>query len=131
MDMSPMIDLVFLLLIFFMVNSTLIVVRIDKKVKIPVASEAQVAKDATGRIVVNIRENGEYYDLNRERLADEDAITEYVRERKAMHDLSGLKSRIHVRADKNVAVKEIKRAVQAAGAAGVIEVIFSSYVTEK
>ena len=30
MDMSPMIDLVFLLLIFFMVNSTLIVVRIDQ-----------------------------------------------------------------------------------------------------
>ena len=37
-DMSPMIDLVFLLLIFFMVSSTMITYRQDPNVKIPVAS---------------------------------------------------------------------------------------------
>ena len=83
MNMSPMIDLVFLLLIFFMVNSTLIIVRIDKEVKIPTADQAKVAKDAQGRIVINIRENGDFFDVNHERLEDEDAVMEYVRERKS------------------------------------------------
>ena len=36
-DISSMIDLVFLLLIFFMVSSHMIVVQIDKNVKVPVA----------------------------------------------------------------------------------------------
>jgi len=133
MDMSPMIDLVFLLLIFFMVNSTLIIVRIDKNVKIPVADKAKVAQVTQGRIVINIREDGKIYDENISVLEDDEAITRYVRDRKALIELngSGVPPRIHLRADREVPVKEVKRAVQAAAAGGVIEVIFSSYVTDK
>jgi biopolymer transport protein ExbD len=131
MDMSPMIDLVFLLLIFFMVNSTLIVVRIDKDVQPPVADKAKVAKDKRGRIVINVRQDGKIYDENIKELVDEEAITRYVRDRKALNDMNDLPNRIHLRADKRVPVKEVKRAVQAAAAAGVIEVIFASYVTDK
>ena len=36
-DMSPMIDMVFLLLIFFLVNATMIIVKQDAAVKPPVA----------------------------------------------------------------------------------------------
>ncbi|MFV1994032.1 MAG: ExbD/TolR family protein [Verrucomicrobiales bacterium] len=131
LDMSPMIDLVFLLLIFFMVNSTLIIVRIDKEVKIPVAEEAKVAKDSTGRIVLNIRETGVVYDVNKNLLEDDASVTRYVRDMKSLHNMAGIKSRLHVRADKEVATREIKKTVQAAAAAGVIDVIFSSYVTDK
>ena len=35
-DMSPMIDMVFLLLIFFIVNATLIIVEMDKRVQVPI-----------------------------------------------------------------------------------------------
>ena len=131
MDMSPMIDLVFLLLIFFMVNSTLIVVRIDQEVKIPVAPKATVAKDTRGRIVLNVREDGKVYDENINELTDEAAITRYVVDRKALNDMNRIPNRIHLRADRNVAVKEVKKTVQAAAAGGVIEVIFSSYTTDK
>ncbi|MEM7145173.1 MAG: biopolymer transporter ExbD [Verrucomicrobiota bacterium] len=130
-DMSPMIDLVFLLLIFFMVNSTLILTRIDKEVKIPVAKEAEVAKTGEGRIVVNIRANGDMLNVDLQPLEDEDAVARYVREIKALHDANGIKSRLYVRADREVEVKQIKKAVTGAGAAGVIDVIFSSYVTDK
>lgn len=130
-DMAPMIDLVFILLIFFMVNSTLIVVRIDKEVKIPVAKEAKVAEDKRGRIVINVREDGKMYDENLNLLEDEAAVTRYVRDRKSLNDGNNLPNRIHLRADREVEVKEVKRAVQGAAAAGVIDVIFSSYVTDK
>ncbi len=131
MDMSPMIDLVFLLLIFFMVNSTLITVRIDKQVVVPVADKATVAKETQGRIVINIRSDGKAFDESIKELADEEAITRYVRDRKAINDLEQLPTRIHLRADREVPVKEVKKAVQAAAAGGVIEIIFSSYVTDK
>ena len=51
-DMSPMIDMVFLLLIFFIVASTII----DEKVpiKIPAAAYAKVPEDTTGRIVISV-----------------------------------------------------------------------------
>ena len=64
MDMSPMIDLVFLLLIFFMVSSHLIIIRIDKNVRPPTADNAQVAENSHGRIVVNIYEDGTILDPN-------------------------------------------------------------------
>jgi biopolymer transport protein ExbD len=130
-DMSPMIDLVFLLLIFFMVNSTLILTRIDKEVNIPVAPQAKVAETGAGRIVLNIRKSGEMVDVNLNPLEDEDAVARYVREQKAQLDANGIKSRLYVRADREVEVKQIKKAVTGAGAAGVIDVIFSSYVTDK
>jgi biopolymer transport protein ExbD len=130
-DMSPMIDLVFLLLIFFMVNSTLILTRIDKEVEIPVAKLAKVAKTGEGRIVVNIRANGEMLDVNLNPLEDEDAVARYVREQKAKFDANNIKARLYVRADREVEVKQIKKAVAGAGAAGVIDVIFSTYVTDK
>lgn len=58
-DMSPMIDMVFLLLIFFIVASTII----DEKVpvQIPKAAYAKVPKDTTGRIVVSVNKDDELF----------------------------------------------------------------------
>jgi biopolymer transport protein ExbD len=41
LDMSPMIDMVFLLLIFFIVNATAIIVKTDPKVLPPVAKNSK------------------------------------------------------------------------------------------
>ena len=48
MDMSPMIDMVFLLLIFFMVASTLIINKLDPNVK-PSVAKKQLPKEASSR----------------------------------------------------------------------------------
>ena len=53
-DMSPMIDMVFLLLIFFIVNATLIIVEMDKRVQVPIARYSEKQNDKMGRIVVNV-----------------------------------------------------------------------------
>ncbi len=54
-DMSPMIDMVFLLLIFFIVASTII----DEKVpvEIPNAAYAKVPEDTTGRLVITVNKD--------------------------------------------------------------------------
>ncbi len=53
-NLSPMIDCCFLLLIFFVVNATQITVAKDPSVKMPRTVTSSEMKDANGAIVVNI-----------------------------------------------------------------------------
>lgn len=53
-NLSPMIDCCFLLLIFFVVNATQITVAKDPCVKMPSAVSCSELKDAKGCIVVNV-----------------------------------------------------------------------------
>ena len=53
-DMSPMIDMVFLLLIFFMVASTMIVNRLDPDVFIPTGKSSEPPVQTGGRILINV-----------------------------------------------------------------------------
>ena len=54
MDMSPMIDCCFLLLMFFIVNAAQITVSKDPSVNMPNAVSASEMRDANGCIVVNV-----------------------------------------------------------------------------
>ena len=126
-DMSPMIDLVFLLLIFFMTASTLIVNRLDPEVEPPVADKAIPPTVGAGRIVVNIHADGTFTDENTQVLADMDAITTYVRENDLINERNSVRSRLVLRGDRNAIVRHSKQVVKAAGDAGVNEIIFATY----
>src|SRR6056297_2442736 len=118
MDMSSMIDLVFLLLIFFMVSSHLIIVEIDKRVNPPTATNAQVAKNATGRVVVNILADGSVWDAEKNELPTSDSISDYVRNlRENLESNNVSPIRLNLRADEDVDTRIIKKVVQAAGEA--------------
>lgn len=125
-----MIDLTFLLLIFFMVSSHLITVQIDKRVNPPTAANSQVAKDASGRAVVNILADGSIWAQDKIELTSSESITAYVDAARIRYDEVGITTRLHVRADEEVDTRIIKRVVQAAAEAGVVEVIFGSYAVE-
>jgi biopolymer transport protein ExbD len=58
-DMSPMIDMVFLLLIFFLVASNIVDNKI--KVNIPSAVYAKVPEDTTGRLELSVAKNGDLF----------------------------------------------------------------------
>ena len=68
-DMSPMIDMVFLLLIFFIVNATMIIVEMDKRVQVPIARYSEKQNDKMGRIVINVYSD-EHAGEGRFRMAD-------------------------------------------------------------
>ena len=131
-DMSPMIDMVFLLLIFFIVASTVIVVKQDPKVKPPVGKNSQKAKDGKGRIVINIREDGTFFDeIAKVQFEDAEGIEEYVKAKKAIEEGKGLTPIIHLRADKGVAFKYVRTVIRASARAGVDNVVFSVFGFEK
>jgi biopolymer transport protein ExbD len=131
-DMSPMIDMVFLLLIFFIVASTVIVVKQDPEVKPPVAKNSKKAKDGKGRIVINIREDGTYLaETGKTTFDDAEAIAKYVEEKKAIEEGKGLIPIVHLRGDEGVPFKHVRTVIRAAAQAGVDNVVFSVYGFEK
>ena len=134
-DMSPMIDMVFLLLIFFIVNATAIIVKTDPEVKPPVADQAKTQQDGRGRIVVNVRnDSGDGIIFTAEDfnviLENEDAIRDYVREAKEAIDLLGIVPKLHLRGDKDTVFRHSRTAIRGAAAAGVDQVVFAVYVRE-
>lgn len=124
--MSPMIDLVFLILIFFMIASTAIRYKQDKNVIIPVADQAQVPEMIEGRVIINVYPDGSTYDENSRPLSLEEIEIMMTRARS-----SNPNTRLHLRADRTVRHEMVKKVIQASSRGGVNQVIFSTYVTEK
>jgi biopolymer transport protein ExbD len=128
LDLSPMIDMVFLLLIFFLVNASMIVVKTDPKVHPAVASESKRAEDGNGRIVVNVREGGVFTDEAGKILATEDDIKEWVRSEKSAVAKTGKPPKLHLRGDRAAVFADARKAIRAAAAMGVNQVIFAVYL---
>jgi biopolymer transport protein ExbD len=119
-DMAPMIDMVFLLLIFFMVAS--VVARPDKvKVDIPTAQAAKVPDDIQGRMIVSVDANSQIYvdvtPVSLQELQDEVAA-----ELEKNPNL-----RVFIRADKSVPFKTTKNIMIACGEVGATDLIYATY----
>jgi biopolymer transport protein ExbD len=130
-DMSPMIDMVFLLLIFFIVNATAIIVQTDPEVKPPIAKNSKRQEDGRGRIVVNVRKDGTYTNEQFVVLPDKESITEVVKIAKAKIDNEGLVPKLHLRGDQDTMFKYSRTAISAAADAGVTQVVFAVYETHR
>ena len=136
-DMSPMIDMVFLLLIFFLVNATLIVVKMDKNVVIPIAGKAEPQEDANGRIVINVygdehaAKGGRFRAEDGVVFTEDQAMEQYIAEKKEEMESRSYTPKIHLRGDKDALFKYNRRVIRVAAQAGVNEVIFVSYTNSK
>jgi biopolymer transport protein ExbD len=58
-DMAPMIDMVFLLLIFFMVASVVVTDKVE--IELPESQAAKVPEDIKGRLVLTVDANDQIY----------------------------------------------------------------------
>lgn len=130
LNMSPMIDMVFLLLIFFLVNATMIIVELDPQVKPPIASESRVATDARGRIVVNIYDDGTFKTEKGLLLETDDAIFDLVDSEKRLADQRGHIPKLHLRGHKDAVFKYCRKVIRIAARAGVDQVVFATYQVE-
>lgn len=128
LDMSPMIDMVFLLLIFFVVNSSAIVVKQDSQIEPAVAENGLKQEEKNGRIVVNVFEDGTYKDEMSVVLAPDD-LERFIKEKHEANQAKGYKSALHLRGDKDTLFKHSRKLINASAKAGVIDVKFATYKT--
>jgi len=85
-DMTPMIDVTFLLLIFFVIISTLVRMETAAEVELPQADQAQVeeAPDPE-QLVINVEKDGDIFILGQPR-TDEEIASMLTREAKKSLD---------------------------------------------
>ena len=130
MDMSPMIDMVFLLLIFFLVTSQLIKIRQDPEVEVAVAPNAQDIGDALGRLVINIYKDGKLANVDGDPLSVQQ-LEVLSRDLVKTSKASGKVPRLHVRADRRAEIIEVKKAIGAAARGGIADVVVASFKQDK
>ena len=119
-DMAPMIDLVFLLLIFFMVAS--VVTELEKvEVEIPTSEYAKVPEDTKDRMMLSVDANNIIY-------AGTKPVT--IDELKILIDGElnlNPELRILIRADELVEYKTCKEIMIACGEVGATDLIYSTF----
>lgn len=155
-NLSPMIDCCFLLLIFFVVNATQITVSKDPSVSMPSAVAASDLQDANGCIVVNVFNDPDKMEgkalekFSKNYKGDSSVIwgvtdavgapvgynqnqtqelTDYISKQKDALKAKNIeqdKIRIYVRGDVNAPWERTAGAIRCAAAAGVTNIVFGT-----
>jgi len=129
MQIAPMIDCVFLLLIYFMVTSTLEKQEADLSFQLPGVVEQTEALDTPDEQIIEIRADGQVvvnefpYDTpGARRLAE---LTNLLRRFKQASDSNKVDAVVTIAPDEAVQHQSIVRVMDACGAAGIKAVNFS------
>lgn len=124
-QIAPMIDVLLVLLIFFMSIATSSVARYDPGIQVPVAADANKKEDSEGELVFNVAW----------KQATLTAVTSFeeavVQPEDTIGTLSARKKsnpqvRVLVRADGETPVRYINAIVNAAAQAGIVDVTFAT-----
>ncbi len=129
-EMAPMIDMVFLLLVFFMIASRMSVMQ-NIELEIPTASNAVVPKERPQRFVINITEAGIVHagPIEMGSTDSADALTglrDMVKERK--EEFAELK--VYLRADQMTDHVHVRRVMGVMAEMGIDDFIFGAFIPE-
>jgi len=120
-QMAPMIDMVFLLLVFFMCVSTLANAERAVELDLPESYEAKVPEDLSGRGLISVEADGTIH-LGPEIIAP-GHLVDRLRER-----MGGAPAmRFQVRADRATPYRHIEEVLRACAEAGASDVIYATF----
>jgi biopolymer transport protein ExbD len=120
-QITPMIDMTFLLLIFFMVTSKLSKEQVKMDISLPTASAAKIPDDLSNRDVINVDREGTFYIANV--MATREQLRRHLQDRfKVAPPL-----KVYYRADKDTPYEVTERFMKLAAEAGAHQVLFGTY----
>lgn len=120
-QMTPMIDMTFLLLIFFMVTTRLTDESRRREIRLPSAMSSVVPGNLKDRDTINIDDKGIYY------VGDEAQTREQMAAYLRKRFVNFPPLRIYLRADQDTPARKIREFMQMATEAGALDVIFGTY----
>ena len=125
--LAPMIDVVFLLLIFFIVTWKFSRDEIDLQVSVPTADQGDNTQRPLGEIIVNVREN-RVITIDGQQYSEEELRTKLNSIAEAYKDAQTGKSRqpIRIRAAGQVEYERVLEVVDLCKAAGIWNISFSA-----
>jgi biopolymer transport protein ExbD len=124
-QIAPMIDILLVLLVFFMSISSTEVLQSNRDIKLPVAKDAKDAKENPGQIIVNLAfnqiNNVAAISVNEVDYASPADLVPMLQN----HIQKNPMVRVLIRADKDVRYSVMKSLLEAVGKAGIANVTFS------
>ena len=136
-QIAPMVDVLLVILIFFMVITSAQVLNIDKTIKLPIAAEAAKKDDSRSEAIVNVRwdpsANRSVFNFQ-DRIYTKGAdLVEPFKAAKAYGDKIAASNpgqnpefRIVIRGDREVPALFVSQAMNAAAEAGISDISFST-----
>lgn len=119
-NITPMIDLTFLLLIFFMVTSKLSKEQKKMDIALPLAASAVRPEDLSNRDIINLDPQGVLH------VGDRPLSDEQMRDHLRARFRASPPLKIYLRADRETPGKRIREFMKLAGEAGAVSVIFGT-----
>ncbi|MDA3800237.1 MAG: biopolymer transporter ExbD [Kiritimatiellae bacterium] len=120
-EMAPMIDMVFLLLVFFMCASHMSVIQ-SVPMEIPTATKAVVPDERPNRFLVNITADGTVYSGDTEVTIDQ--LKELAKE--DMQYKPNMK--VYIRADQKTHHKDVRKVMNSLAETGLDNFIFGTFI---
>lgn len=124
-DLTPMIDVTFLLIVFFMTVANLIT---EQKVQLdlPVAEESVIPREQGVRQMVSVKPDGTLFAGVSE--VDVERLSALVQQGSREY---GSEFKVFVRGDKDTPFMEIRKVMDACAAVGVTDITFAAYQSDK
>ncbi|MFW5882762.1 MAG: ExbD/TolR family protein [Verrucomicrobiota bacterium] len=119
-DLTPMIDVVFLLIVFFMVAAVLIQ-KEKVELDLPISPTSEVPESIRNRETISVNQEGSTYLGMRQMEVDQ--IAQIVRERN--QEVDGYQ--VYLRIDEGTPHKHVQELISALAAQGVFNVVFATY----
>jgi biopolymer transport protein ExbD len=123
-DLTPMIDIVFLLIVFFMTVASMITAE-KKPIDVPVALNSTIPEDYGERTTITVQRDGSLYAGVYDVTLDE--LQEILIEEREQNP----ETRIFLRADRAAEHQYVNDVMQACAAAGLSKVIFAAFQSDK
>ncbi|MEI6278673.1 MAG: biopolymer transporter ExbD [Verrucomicrobiae bacterium] len=124
-QIAPMIDILLVLLVFFMSISSTEVLQSNKEVILPIAKDAKPAKENPGQVIINVTyvpvNSLTAIEVDQKRYQSPGELVGMLQNKVRANPLL----RVLIRADKEVKYEYTRQLLEAIGAAGVGNVTFS------
>lgn len=124
-NMTPMIDVVFLLIIFFLVSSHLAKQEAQMDLPLPVADSGEASNDEARRLTLNVTADGSM--LLAGRNIDRDELKQRLKQARDDH---GKDVEIRIRGDRNVPYSAVSPIMLSCARSGIWKVTFGVFRSE-
>jgi biopolymer transport protein ExbD len=121
MQIAPMVDITWIMIIFFMVTNQIVENEFEVPVELPIASAAVVPDDTEGRVIINIDTVGTYH-IGSEP-TDLAGLTAHLKRRLIEHP----PLKVYLRADANTPALRTKEFYRACAESGAVEVVLGTF----
>ena len=134
-QIAPMADVLLVLLIFFMSITTTQVLKVDKKIELPLAPNALKKDNMRAEAIVNVRwdeaAKKPTYIMDDKEYAQTSELAKALTESKKIGEAKATKGpnptfRVVIRGDRQASAMSVSRAMNAAAEAGISDISFSA-----